>query len=94
MTHEILLKKLYKLGIRNESIDWFKSYLCNRSQRVEINGHLSDVLNISCGVFQGSVLGPILFLCYINDIFNASSLATFLFADDTTCLAEILIFMT
>jgi hypothetical protein len=87
-SHEILLKKLFKLGIRNESLDWFKSYLNNRSQRVEINGYLSDILNISCGVFQGSVLGPILFLCYINDIFNASSLATFLFADDTTCLAE------
>jgi hypothetical protein len=55
---------------------------------VEVNGHLSDILSISCGVFQGSILGPILFLCYINDIFNVSSLATFLFADDTTCLAE------
>jgi hypothetical protein len=46
------------------------------------------LLNISCGVFQGSILGPILFLCYINDIFSATSLATFLFADDTSCLAE------
>jgi hypothetical protein len=87
-SHEILLKKLSKLGIRNKSLDWFKSYLNNHSQRVEINGYLSDILNISCSVFQGSVLGPILFLCYINDIFNASSLATFLFADYTTCLAE------
>jgi len=50
--------------------------------------HTSDLLSISCGVFQGSILGPILFLCYINDIFNASTLAMFLFADDTTCLAE------
>jgi hypothetical protein len=87
-SHELLLKKLYKLGICNTSLDWFKSYLVNRSQRVEINEHLSNVLNISCSVFQGSVLGPILFLCYINDIFNASSFATFLLADDTTCLAE------
>jgi hypothetical protein len=87
-SHDILLKKLYNLGIRNECLDWFRSYLSNRSQRVEINGCLSNILNISCGVFQGSVLGPILFLCYINDIFSASSLATFLFADDTTCLAE------
>jgi hypothetical protein len=70
------------------SLDWFRSYLTDRSQKFEINGCLSNVLNISCGVFQGSVLGPNLFLCFINDIFNASSLAAFLFADDTTCLAE------
>ncbi len=87
-SHEILLKKLHNLGIQNGALDWFRSYLTDRSQTVDINGTLSDVLSIACGVFQGSVLGPILFLCYINDIFNASSLATFLFADDTTCLAE------
>jgi hypothetical protein len=49
---------------------------------------MSETLDITCGVFQGSILGPILFLCYINDIFNATDLATFLFADDTSCLAE------
>jgi hypothetical protein len=87
-SHEILLKKLNKLGIQNTPLAWFRSYLSGRSQKVDINGTLSSILSISCGVFQGSVLGPILFLCYINDIFNASSLATFLFADDTTCLAE------
>jgi hypothetical protein len=87
-SHEILLKKLHKLGVQNASLDWFRSYLTNRTQKVDINGTLSNILSIACGVFQGSVLGPILFLCYINDIFNATSLATFLFADDTTCLAE------
>jgi hypothetical protein len=87
-SHDILLKKLHNLGIQNGALDWFRSYLTDRSQRVDINGTLSDVLSIACGVFQGSVLGPILFLCYINNIFNASCLATFLFADDTTCLAE------
>ncbi len=55
---------------------------------MEVNGHMSETLKISCGVFQGSILGPILLLCYINDIFNATNLATFLFADDTSCLAE------
>jgi hypothetical protein len=87
-SHEILLKKLANLGIRNTALEWFRSYLSNRMQRVEINGHLSEILSISCGVFQGSILGPILFLCYINEIFNAPDLAMFLFADDTTCLAE------
>ncbi len=87
-SHEILLKKLSNLGVRNSALDWFKSYLSNRTLKVDINGHLSDLLNISCGVFQGSILGHILFLCYINDIFSASDLAMFLFADDTTCLAE------
>jgi hypothetical protein len=76
-SHDILLKKLSKLGIRNSTLNWFNSYLSNRSQRVEIDGHPSNLLNISCGVFQGNILGPFLFLCYINDIFNATSLATF-----------------
>jgi hypothetical protein len=61
-SHDILLKKLSKLGIRNSTLNWFNSYLSDRSQRVEIDGHLSNLLNISCGVFQGSILGPILFL--------------------------------
>jgi hypothetical protein len=59
-----LLEKLNKLGINNIPLDWFRSYLSNRYQKVDINGTLSSILSISCGVFQGSVLGPILFLCY------------------------------
>ncbi len=87
-SHEILLKKLKKFGINGTTLGWFKSYLANRKQKVEVNGNLSmeSVINIS--VLQGTTLGPILFLCYINDIFTATSLATFLFADDTSCLAE------
>jgi hypothetical protein len=57
-------------------------------QKVDINGSLSPTLEILFGVLQDSNLGPLLFLCYINDIFNATKLATFLFADDTSCLAE------
>jgi hypothetical protein len=87
-SHDILLKKLEKLGIRGTVLSWFESYLKNRMQKVDINGSLSPTLEILFGVLQGSNLGPLLFLCYINDIFNATELATFLFADDTLCLAE------
>ncbi len=87
-SHTILLKKLSKLGVNDTALDWFKSYLSDRTQQVDINGNLSNRLKISYGVLQGSILGPILFLCYINDIYSATKLATFLFADDTTCLAE------
>jgi hypothetical protein len=88
VSHSILLKKLQKLGVSGTALNWFACYLNARTQRVDVNSHMSDLLNITCGVFQGSILGPILFLCYINDIFNATDLATFLFADDTSCMAE------
>jgi hypothetical protein len=84
----ILLKKLNKLGVKGKALDWFSSYLSDRTQQVDINGELSTRLKISYGVLQGSILGPILFLCYINDIRATTKLATYLFADDTTCLAE------
>ena len=87
-SHYILLKKLKKLGVDGIALDWFTSYLSNRKQRVDINGHLSNEKFINISVLQGSILGPTLFLCYINDLFTVTNLATFLFADDTSCLAE------
>ena len=86
-SHSILLKKLDKMGIRGTAHTWFKNYLSGRSQKVEINGSLSGALELDISVIQGSILGPILFLCYINDFWSATSLFSVLFADDTTCLA-------
>ena len=64
--------------------DWVKSYLSNRKQFVNIDGCSSELLNVTCGVPQGSILGPTLFILYINDICNVSKLVKFiLFADDT-----------
>ena len=60
VNHEILLKKLEHYGIRGDTLKWFHSYLSDRSQFVTINGHDSTKMEISCGVPQGSVLGPLL----------------------------------
>jgi hypothetical protein len=87
-SHEILLKKLQKMGIRGTTYSWFKNYLAGRSQFVDINGNRSDPLEINISVIQGSILGPILFLCYINDFYRATSLFSVLFADDTTGLGK------
>lgn len=83
--HSILLSKLQHYGIRGVTNDWFRSYLSGRSQFVEVNGVGSDRLDVHFGVPQGSVLGPLLFLLYINDMENSSSELRFIhFADDTT----------
>ena len=87
VNHGILSKKLFHLGVRDNILRWFQSYLSNRTQKVEINGVLSSPRNINISVLQGSVLGPLLFLCFINDIFSATNLLTLLFADDTCALA-------
>ena len=85
--HQILLAKLNHYGIRGVSNDWFKSYLSNRHQYVSINGYKSGLAAINCGVPQGSVLGPLLFLLYINDLNQAiKSCKVHHFADDTNLL--------
>ncbi len=89
VNHDILLKKLEHYGIRGTSLNWFQSYLCDRKQYVSVNGHSSSACYITCGVPQGSVLGPLLFLIYINDLPNSSKLLKFfLFADDTNIYFE------
>ena len=82
--HNILIEKLEHYGVRNSSNNWFHNYLLDREQFVSINGTASETAKIVCGVPQGSVLGPILFLLYINDLPNSTDFLTLLFADDTT----------
>ncbi len=84
-SHSILLHKLHKLGIRDTALQWFTSYLHGRQQKVDINGNLSSARSLDISVLQGSILGPILFLCYINNLHFYTSLFTSMFADDTAC---------
>ena len=89
VNHEILLNKLEHYGIRENILDWFRSYLSDRKQYVFFNGQSSELLKNSCGVPQGSVLGPLLFLIYVNDLPNISKILKFyLFADDTNIYYE------
>ena len=87
VNHKILLKKLEHYGIRDVANRWFASYLSDRKQFVNLGGLESDKLTISCGVPQGSILGPLLFIIYINDMHSAIKYSkVHHFADDTNLL--------
>ena len=87
VNHQILLSKLNHYGIRGVANKWFSSYLSNRYQKVSLNGESSQRLPITCGVPQGSILGPLLFLLYINDMHLAMEHSIiYHFADDTNLL--------
>ena len=84
LDHQILFTKLEHYGIRDVALQWIKSYFSCRQQFVQINQTCSSMQTIKCGVPQGSILGPLFFILYINDLPKASKLTELLlFADDT-----------
>jgi exonuclease III len=89
VNHNILLKKLDHYGVRGIPNNWVRSYLTNRTQFCTYDGKSSNTSNITCGVPQGSILGPLLFLIYVNDlghIFNTAK--AIIFADDTNLISK------
>ena len=88
VNHKILLDKLQARGVGQIAVQWFKSYLSGREQLVSIADKSSDFRTVSCGVLQGSILGPLLFLIYVNDMKAAVKCKLLLYADDSAFLVS------
>ena len=88
INHSILLQKLNHYGIRGVANKWFENYLLNRKQYVQIDQSQSNLCKIDCGVPQGSILGPLLYLIYVNDIDKSTDSKILSFADDTSLYAS------
>ena len=87
--HQRLILKLERYGIRGHLLDWLRAFLMGRRQRVCINNHYSNWTNVTSGVPQGSVLGPLLFIIYINDIESNIKSKIRLFADDCVLYRDV-----
>ena len=86
--HNILLEKLSALGMSDNTVKWFRNYLTDRRQLVDINGTYSDFCKVSCGVPQGSILGPLLFTIYVNDMVSAVQCKLLLYGDDSVLIVS------
>ena len=90
VNHNLLIKKLENFNIKNKAINWIRSYLTGRTQQTQIGDRLSNEREVKTGVPQGSILGPIFFICYINDIFKScKNSQMLLYADDTVMYKKI-----
>ena len=87
--HQRLLKKLDHYGIRGKTLEWIRAFLTNKTQKVTVEGVVSESIHVKIGVPQGSVLGPILFLVFINDLPASVQSSSRLFADDCVVYREI-----
>ena len=86
--HDILLQKVYAIGFSKHSINWFQSYLMKRTFSVNLGNAFSQLACVSSGVPQGSILDPLFFLIYINDMSQAVKYSLFLYADNTCLVCQ------
>ena len=86
VNHDILLSKLERYGIRGKVLFFLKSYLSDRQQKVQIQNQTSEYIYLSCGVPQGTILGPLLFILYVNDLSRDMSEGSIMSYTDNTVI--------